>query len=260
MSFEGTPAHEQGERRDLRQLWEIVMELEASLKQFENSGDHRKELQGKIDNLFGVFYHKLTAYQRLIENMRKPKPAEQPEENDLSKIPAREEAEERLAMYLEGEITKQCAPIPAYAGCRTAHILKTPGHPERLAKHFICVNINGSFLMRVLVQIGPDESCIAFDPTSRDLALETYPSGQWTPLPLVIPDKPTKRWEHVEGTKILTAKKVDGKWTTEFYKARVVEPPCNRTGESERGYKVECDGDVFVVPEKYVFQLPDEWA
>lgn len=245
-----------GAREVLREIWDLIGEIEHNLEMFDRETEHRKELQSEIEKVLGRFYHKMNEFQRSL-------PSESTSGSDGSKnnkMPAREEAEELLEGYFKGKIEKRTSPIPNYSGCRAARILEAKGSHGRLRNHFICVRSGGAFLLRVLTQLEPDGSCTAFDPTSRDLKVETFPSREWTPLPIVIPEKPTKRWEHVpDKGQVLTAKPIDGKWTTEFYIGVIRKRPSDRPNEDVRGYAVECDGETFVVPEMYVVEPPAEW-
>ena len=246
-----------GAREVLKEIWNLIGEIEHNLNMFDRETEHRKELQTKIENLRGSFYHKMDEFQRRL-------PSESTSGSDRSKnnkMPAREEAEQLLKDYFDGKIEKRASPIPNYSGCHAVKILEAKGRHDRLRNHFICVRRGGAFLLHVLTQLENDGSCVAFDPTSRELNVETFPAGEWTPLPIVIPEKPTKRWEYKPDPtkKMLTAKKVDGKWTTEFYMAYLRQGPSDRPNETVRGYTVECDGETFVVPEMYVVQPPDEW-
>lgn len=245
---------------NLTTVWSCIDKLETKFAVLGGQGGHatREEL-GQIEDVFKNFFHAARGFQANVDKMLAEMDNAPRSPHDMMQLPTRQEAERRLKEYFEPMPTKG-PPLAIWAGCYARKILDKAEQQKRLIGSFICARVYDTFALRVFLQWGEAGGCTAFDPTSANPRVEKFEPGEWTPLPIVIPEKPLKRWEHVAGTNVLTAIKRNGEWTTVFFKAVVKTSPTDRPDGGERGYELTFENESIIVPEQYVVQMPPDWA
>lgn len=115
-------------------------------------------------------------------------------------------------------------------------------------------------ILMIVWKCDAENTCSVYDPTDIEAGIQIIEIDRKnvTPLPVIIPDKPLRRWEHAENAEVLSLWPNGDDWTTEFYKARVVKRPCDRVDEPERGYELEFEkgAEHVIVPEKFIAVFP----
>lgn len=145
-------------------------------------------------------------------------------------------------------------PIPTYAGCFASR-----AKSNMKKGSFICAKIQDHFYLYI-IESYTNHICLAYDPADINNGIHSVSlkENEWTPMPLILPEKPVKRYEHTNASEVLSLyrEKDDDEWTTEFYKAKVIKIPSERQGEDVRGYLLLFEGSEppLVVPEKFVIQ------
>jgi hypothetical protein len=188
---------------------------------------------------------------QMIESLRKEE-VQEPTESG-AQPPSADRVQKMMQDFFTGEIKHRSAPIPTYCGCYAFRA------PKANFGNFVCANIKGSYILMIVLESSAD-TCSVFDPTENEPTIIKLNKDEWTPLPTVIPEKPLKRWEHAKGSTVLSLWRNRDEWTTEFYKALVKLPPCERPETEERGYTLDFgENNVMNVPEKFVVTFPDSW-
>ncbi|KAH0786955.1 hypothetical protein GPJ56_008953 [Histomonas meleagridis] len=107
--------------------------------------------------------------------------------------------------------------------------------------------------------------CYAFDPsTYPKFKIIPLKKNEWSPLPTIIPEHPSPRYEHPKGAKVLSLwmNQESNQWSSIFYTATVSKRPCDRykNDTEDRGYELTFfDGTTQVVPEKFIVSSKDKW-
>lgn len=190
---------------------------------------------------------------RLIEVMlsNKDRPQTTPE------LPTVPEVQALMTRFFKGtHIRYQSGTVAVNCGCY-AHKVKQPKSGD-----FVCAHCHDSWVLMIVLKFQGGE-CFAYDPTDVDAGIKVVKleMDDWTPLPTIIPQQPAAKWEYSKGTKVLSLWRTDvHEWTTEFYKATVVERPCDRALDdpASRGYLLDFgDDNQDVVPEQFVVTFPE---
>ena len=177
----------------------------------------------------------------------------------LDELPRVEEVQSLIAQFFKGNhIQYQSGVISMNCGCH-AHRMKRPKPGD-----FVCANYHGSSILMIVLKF-VDKECFVYDPTDLSHGINVVKLGleDWTPLPTIMPEKPMSKCEYSRGSKVLSLWRSDeeSEWTTEFYKATVVERPCDRLSNQSRGYLLDFGDDCRdVVPERFVVAVPEGWA
>jgi hypothetical protein len=171
-------------------------------------------------------------------------------------LPSADEVERMRSDFFGREMHCRSAPIPNWSGCYAAKM------PNVKYGMFVCARSSGTYMLMIVLQEFADKLISAFDPTEvKDgIKVVELPKSEWTPLPTVFPENPTKRWEHARGTTILSLFPLDdGEWTTVFYEAVVKQQPSERTDDKRLYSLLFDDGSQADVGEQFVVGILDEW-
>ena len=106
-----------------------------------------------------------------------------------------------------------------------------------------------------------------YNPYDAQMELVKINAEQWTHLPRFVPEKPLSRWEHAKNADVLAIHPSDYRNFVEkesilFQKAKVISRPSEQSDEevkNERGYTLRYDDGEYVVPEKFVVTILDQW-
>jgi hypothetical protein len=164
------------------------------------------------------------------------------------------------------QLKTRTSPQPNHCGC---YAYKRAAH----AGDFICARDHGLFCLMIIISCEVEGNCTAFHPTDLENGIQAVEISKedFTLLPIVLPDRPLRRWEHARDTIVLSLwneneesdVEAEARWTTEFFKARVVEQPCDNESESRpRGYILDFGEERpnhRLVPEKFVVQKREGW-
>lgn len=182
-------------------------------------------------------------------------------ENDGStetSLPSNEDAQNLLKTFIKGKVKMMPAPLRPYAGCHSWRL-------KNLTKgQFIChKSAENEYILMVVLSFENNE-CIAYDPTDLKSGFKKLEENSWVPLPTVIPEKATARWEFQKNAVVLALyPNVEDElgWTTVFYQATVISRPCDPSiiPGSVRGYDLDFSedrSDIRRVPEQFVVKYP----
>lgn len=248
----------------LNNLKTSVTNLDASVEslingeaQFRNepsveSADEIRDLEGSV----AENYHRILEYIQSVSKALDALPEHTGTEVDPN-LPSREEVHQLMGRFFKGSIRRQSTGLPLNCGCNS-HKIK---HPQK--GDFVCARYHNTCILMIVLEFKTD-SCRLYDPTDIDGGIKWVELGMddWTPLPTVIPERPTAKWEYSRGSQVLSLWRSDPhtEWTTEFYKALVLERPCDRSDFQSRGYLLDFgDGVTDVVPEQFIVAFPNGW-
>lgn len=177
-------------------------------------------------------------------------------------ILTKSEVEMRLKNFFLGRIKTKPHPLLDHHGCFPwkASVFRP--------NQFICARSGGRYIL-MIIEKWENGICTAYDPTdsSGGIRLQQLADGEWTPLPVILPNSPNARWELHLGTTALSLMVEPGKlsgWSCEFHKAVVVSRPCDGMAEGEeRGYMLNFGTEenpvMMRIPEQFVVAFPAAW-
>jgi hypothetical protein len=227
--------------------------LETQATDSQSKLDALSRLRIAIDRNYDTTRHKLVELLQMINAVVGQEQRPSTPSIDSS-VPTPEDAKSQLARFFQEPARKKNAPLPPYTGCWAFRNTKDVSQGA-----FVCANYRDSFMLMIVVKV-ENEVCSAVDPTAGNIEVVDLSKTDWTPLTTVIPEKPQKRWEHTTGTEVLSLFPNGKEWTTEFYRAKVRVPPCERREDGERGYILDFgDSAKISVPEKFVVSVPEQW-
>ena len=216
-------------------------------------------LGSKVSECYESTATKIRILQTIVDAMI----TSETEDSLEASLPSNEEVQNLLTTFFKGKIKTKASPIPPNCGCY-AHRNKTPSKG-----HFICYK-SGKLKYLLMVVLSFKESVtVAYDPTELQAGTIQLQSNQWNPLPTMIPEKPSSRWEYPKNSMVLALYPRDDelRWTSEFYPAKVIQRPSDLDKNSSdenyvRGYQLdfgENDRDIQLVPEQFVVFYAPDW-
>ncbi|EAY20641.1 hypothetical protein TVAG_163370 [Trichomonas vaginalis G3] len=219
------------------------------------------EIQGLERSILDSYdnaQNKVRTLHTVLESLLKLDKSDTGEQN----LPSHEEVQNLLTTFFKGKIKTKSAPLPMHCGCYS-YKLKTPAPGSFVCHH----SEKGNILMTVLSY--KNNVCSVYDPTDIAAGINVIDlqENEWTPLPIVIPEKPISRWEYAKGADVLALWPNEGDelgWTTVFYPAKVCQRPYDQADDGSenfvRGYLLDFgEGSTSIVPEQFVVNYPDAW-
>ena len=213
----------------------------------------------KIKESYESTINKVRKLQTMVDSMITPETEGKLE----ASLPSNEEVQNLLTTFFKGKIKTKQSPIPPNCGC-WAHRTKQP-----TKGHFICYRCGKLKYLLMVVLSFKDGVCVAYDPTELSAGTIELKLDQWNPLPTMIPEKPSSRWEHPKNSMVLALypRDDDLHWTSEFYPAKVIQRPVDQDKNSSdenyiRGYQLdfgENEPDIQIVPEQFVVSYAPDW-
>ncbi|EAY23229.1 hypothetical protein TVAG_185350 [Trichomonas vaginalis G3] len=206
------------------------------------------------------FYKKIDesfqqSIEHIIESISSVGSAIAQKKSNLSaeeRLPQKFEVDALLFSFYFGKPKYVGSPIPTHCGCFAYKIKKL------FPNMFICFKNNTNFMLMIIHNVN-ETSIDAYDPYDPNPTpqLVTLTSEQWTPLPVIIPMKPSKRWEFTRTEKVLALPHIEHSHI--FYPATVIYTPADAQSET-RGYTLDIEGyGQQVIPEQYVIKIPPSW-
>ncbi|OHT10211.1 hypothetical protein TRFO_20495 [Tritrichomonas foetus] len=265
MDYDNLKLHSNNTKNAIEYLNRNLKKLSESNCQLnQNSHGSQKKDTERIHHLiigqFNKSFDEITQVIKITENLLNEANRNNSNSNE-NRLPSVKDVKENLKSFFIDKIKTKSSPIPTYCGCYA--------YKNRNIKEgsFICARIitdGKSHFYLYMTTKHENGFCEAFDPTADDLEKEIkvvqFKDDDWTPLPTIIPERPIKRWEHTKSSTVLSLFPEAGEWTTEFYLAKVLAQPSERSDSDERGYELEFeDNSVHIVSEKFVVYYPPHW-
>lgn len=240
-------------------LWKTIDELNNLLNamQKNKNRDFTEErltrMHQGIKSRYGQILQGIRSLQETTKQMLQEASIKDTDSSNSLEVPSSERAASLLATFFSSEINLKAPPHPEHCGCRVWKLQKI--QPGR----FVCAKRGDTYILMVVWKFDGVNTYSLYDPTDGKITITEVDKKDVTPLPVMIPAKPRPRWEHAEGTEVLSLWPEDeNDWTTEFFKAKVIKLPCQRMDEPVRGYELEFEHcpEHKIVPEKFIAIFP----
>ena len=231
----------------------IQLKIEQKNSQFNPNDISR--MRSEITERYDESISAVTELQRIVSSLLTAPQIERPLDAG-DDIPTKEMVQQWMSDFFKSELKKRSPPIPATCGCYS-HKIVEPHYGD-----FVCARYKDSFILMIVLKCDKQTGvCSVFDPTDIENGVNVVdlPREDWIALATMIPDVPKRRWEYPGYAEVLSLWPNGDDWTTEFYKATVKRLPCERMDKTLRGYELNFEGEVRVVPEKFVVTFKDSW-
>ena len=181
-----------------------------------------------------------------------------------NQIFSKKEISHLLYNFFKSPIKTASYPLPSFTGCQASK------RTNIQRGDFICVRVAPTeFRLMLAVQLnGSNLSCIAPDDSNDEPAVLELARSEWTPLPIVVPEKPSQRFEFARQANVLALiESNDGYIQTQFSPAIVISRPSDlqntpnaRNSNNETLYQVKTYDEVIsFVPQKFVVIFNENW-
>ena len=245
----------------LSETWRGIEELNSVLRSIQSCVEQknsqavpgeleriRSKVEERYDQALGSVTDVLQLVSSILNRPREAAPLR-------TGAPSPDDVHTMMLNFFKKELPTRSPPLPTHCGCY-AHKISAPEWGQ-----FVCAHVKESFILMIVVKAQENGECSVFDPADVGGGVNVIELQRenWTALPTVIPMRPLQRWEFPVGAEVLSLWPNGEEWTTEFYRATVVSTPHQRRKADDRGYELSFDGEVKVVPEKFVVALKKEW-